>query len=253
MSRLRRVLDPILRSGPGERAALVPFRLWVSAVARERPDDALRRLLPVADRLLARIDLLAIDLDGGVHAKHRLTAYHDFFVDRIEPGERVLDVGCGKGELAADIARRTGAHVTGLDLKQSSLDFARRQNGGGDLELVHGDALTWTPPQRYDVVVLSNVLEHIGPRVEVLQRLVATAQPKRLLIRVPSIERDWLVPLRREVGVPYFSDPTHETEYTVDSLRDELAQAGLEVADLVQRWGELWAVAVPTRQEAGLS
>jgi SAM-dependent methyltransferase len=253
VTRLRRLLDPLARSGPGERIALAGLRLWASAVARERPETALRRLLPVADQLLARVDLLAVDLDGGVHAKHRLTAYHDFFVERIGPGERVLDIGCGKGELAADIARRTGAHVTGLDLKQSSLDLAGTQEGGDALELVQGDALTWTPHHTYDVVVLSNVLEHIGPRVELLRRLVETARPSRLLIRVPSVERDWLVPLHEELGLPHFADPTHETEYTVDSLRSELSRAGLELAELVQRWGELWVVAVPHPQTAGLS
>jgi SAM-dependent methyltransferase len=253
VTRLRRLLDPLVRSRPGELVVLGGFRLWASAVGRETPASALKRLLPVADQLLARVDVLAVDLDGGVHAKHRLTSYHDFFVERIGAGERVLDIGCGKGELAADIAQRTGAHVTGLDLKQSSLDFARAQPGGQALELVQGDALTWTPPHPYDVVVLSNVLEHIGPRVELLRRLLATAQPSRLLIRVPSVERDWLVPLREELGLPHFGDPTHETEYTVDSLRDELAEAGLEPTELVQRWGELWVVAVPRRQGAGLS
>jgi len=51
--------------------------------------------------------------------------------------------------------------------------------------------------------------------------------------------------LRRELGLAYFSDPTHETEYTVEQLRDELFAAGLRVQELVQRWGELWAVAAP--------
>jgi 2-polyprenyl-3-methyl-5-hydroxy-6-metoxy-1,4-benzoquinol methylase len=212
-------------------------------VSRDRPEAALRHLLPVADGLLARVDMLAVDLDGGVHAKHRLTAYHDFFVERITAGEQVLDIGCGKGELAADISRRTGAHVTGLDLNQDSLDRARAQDGGAALELVKGDALTWSPPHAYDVVILSNVLEHIGPRVDLLRRLREKAHPKRFLIRVPASDRDWLVPLREELGLPHFADPTHETEYTVESLEDELALAGLEVAELVQRWGELWTVA----------
>ncbi len=72
-----------------------------------------------------------------------------------------------------------------------------------------------------------------------------------MLIRVPSVERDWLVPLRRELGLFFYSDHTHETEYTPEQLREELADAGLELAELVQRWGELWAVAVAAEPGGG--
>ena len=53
------------------------------------------------------VDLGAIDYDDGVHAKHRLTALPRLLRRPHRRGERVLDVGCGKGELAHDIAERT--------------------------------------------------------------------------------------------------------------------------------------------------
>jgi len=249
--RLLRFLDPVLQSALAERVVGVQVRLWTSGASRLPPAEGLRRLLRLDDHLHERIDGLAIDLDDGVHAKHRLTGYHDFFLRHIRPGERVLDVGCGKGELAHDLAARGGAVVTGIDVSRPSLEFARARFEG--VEFLEGDVLTWTPPHDYDVVVLSNVVEHIGPRVELLRRLRAVAHPDRFLIRVPSEERDWLVPLRKELGLPHFSDPTHETEYTVEQLRSELADAGLRIDELVQRWGELWAVAregEPTEAEA---
>jgi 2-polyprenyl-3-methyl-5-hydroxy-6-metoxy-1,4-benzoquinol methylase len=236
-----RVLDPILQSAVVERLIVLHLRLWSSGVSRLEPADGLRRLLRVDDLLQTRIDGLAIDLDGGVHAKHRLTRYHDFFVQRIRPGECVLDVGCGKGELAYDLAE-AGAIVTGLDWSRPSLEFARAHFRAENIEFVEGDILTWDPPHAYDVIVLSNVLEHIAPRVDLLRRLCSAATPDRFLIRLPRSDRDWLVPLRQELGLPYFSDPTHETEYTVDQLHAELAEAGLAVEELVQSWGELWAV-----------
>jgi 2-polyprenyl-3-methyl-5-hydroxy-6-metoxy-1,4-benzoquinol methylase len=242
---LLRMLDPILQSALVERMIVLHLRLWSSGVSRMPPADGLRRLLRADDLLQARIDMLAIDLDDGVHAKHRLTRYHDFFVERVRPGERVLDVGCGKGELAYDLAQ-AGTIVTGLDWSRPSLEFARARFRAEHLEFVEGDILTWDPPHPYDVIVLSNVLEHIGPRVELLRRLCSAATPGRFLIRLPRSDRDWLVPLRQELGLPYFSDPTHETEYTVDQLYAELGEAGLKVEELVQSWGELWAVGRPT-------
>ena len=239
-----RRLDPILQGRAADRAIGSLFKAWVSAITRQTPPaDALRRLLVLDAHLFDRVDLLAIDLDGGIHAKHRLIGYHEFFVERVRQGERVLDVGCGKGELAHDLVVRAGAVVTGIDVNRRSLAFARERFAGPGLEFVEADAREWLPPHPYDVVVLSNVLEHLEHRVELLARLRETAQPERFLIRVPAADRDWLVPLRHELGLPYFSDPTHCTEYTVDRLHDELGGAGLEVVELVQRWGELWASA----------
>jgi 2-polyprenyl-3-methyl-5-hydroxy-6-metoxy-1,4-benzoquinol methylase len=244
MKRLaQRLVDPVLQSAVAERVITLGVRLWASGASRRRPAEGLRRMLTLDDHLQQRIDGLAIDLDDGIHVKHRLTGYHEFFVEHVHPGERVLDVGCGKGELAYDLAVRAGARVTGLDVSRQSLEFARVRFRADGLEFVEGDVLEWNPPHEYDVILLSNVLEHIALRVDLLRRLRDAARPNRFLIRVPSSERDWLVPLRQELGLAYFSDPTHETEYTLPELHDELRQAGLEVTELEQRWGELWAVA----------
>lgn len=240
--RPRTLLDSALRSAAAARAVDGVVRLWTSALRGLPAAEGIRRMLVLDEILQARVDALAAGLDDGVHAKHRLTRYHDFFAALVEADDRVLDVGCGKGELAHDLAVRTGARVTGLDFNASSLAFAR-ERFGSQIELVEADALEWTPTQEFDVVVLSNVLEHIAPRVELLRSLRETTHARRFLIRVPSRERDWLVPLRDELGLDSRSDPTHETEYTPEQLAQELHDAGLEVESLDQRWGELWVSA----------
>ena len=245
MRRLQRALDPLLRGRLGDLVAGSLFRLWVSAISRQPPRVAATRLLRLADGLLARVDVLAVALDDGVHAKHRIMGYHDFFLERVQPGERVLDVGCGKGELAHDLAERGGADVTGIDVDVGSLAFARERFRSPRLELVQADALAWSPPGSFDVVVLSNVLEHVEDRVGLLRRLRELAAPSRFLIRVPVLERDWLVGLRRELGLPYYGDLTHETEYSAEQLERELGAAGLELVELEHRWGELWTVSRP--------
>jgi 2-polyprenyl-3-methyl-5-hydroxy-6-metoxy-1,4-benzoquinol methylase len=245
MRRFLRLLDPLFQSPAAHRLVVFVVRLWSSSAARLAPDEGLRRLLRLDDLLQERIDWLAIELDEGIHAKHRLISYHDFFVGRVSAGDRVLDVGCGKGELAYDLATRAGARVTGVDFSRSVLAFASERFHAEALAFVEGDVLAWNPPHDFDVIVLSNVLEHIAPRVELLRRLRTTARPKRFLIRVPSRERHWLVPLREELGLTHFSDPTHETEYTVPQLHEELREAGLEIDELEQRWGEIWAAARP--------
>jgi SAM-dependent methyltransferase len=220
------------------------FRLWLATLRSQQDRKrAMRQLLEVYDDAYHGVDLGAIAYDDGVHAKHRLTRYHDFFVDRIGPGERVLDVGCGKGELAQDIATRSGATVIGIDASPWMLEFARTRSTHPNVTYLQADATTYSPDEPVDVVVLSNVLEHIGPRVELLRALRENAGARRLLLRVPQFERDWTVPLRREVGLPYFSDPEHKIEYDPTLLRDELAQAGWEMGEPQLNWGEIWVEA----------
>ena len=220
------------------------FRLWIGTVRSQgNHEKAMRELLEIYQDAYVGVDLGAIDYDGGVHAKHRLTQYHDFFVDRIDGGERVLDVGCGKGELAYDIAKRTGASVTAIDASPWMLEFARERFAHPRVTYVQADAVGYEPPEPVDVAVLSNVLEHIGPRVELLRALRERAGAQRLLIRVPTIDRDWTVPLRQEVGLAHFSDPEHEVEYTPELLRAELAEGGWSMGEPKLGWGEIWVEA----------
>jgi SAM-dependent methyltransferase len=227
------------------------FRLWLEVI-RAQPSraQAMRELLTLHGDVLVGLDRGAIDYDGGTHAKHRLTRYHDFFVERVEPGERVLDVGCHKGELAADLAERSGASVLALDRSPWALEHARLENAHPRVRYVEADALTYVPEEPIDTVVLSNVLEHLGPRVPFLRRLREDLGARKLLIRVPVLERDWIVPLRRELGLPYFSDPEHEVEYDLDLLRDELSASGWALEEWRLVWGEIWARATPSRAPA---
>jgi SAM-dependent methyltransferase len=223
-----------------------PFRFWLSVVAAQ-PDRrrAVRELLLTYDDVYRALDQASIAYDGGVHVKHRLTRYHDFFVDRVRPGERVLDVGSGKGELAHDLVTRSGAMVVGVDNNPHHVAFARARFADERFEIVEGDVLAVLPDGHFDVVVMSNVLEHLDGRVELLRRIVESARPSRILLRVPVYARDWTVPLKQEVGLPWFSDPDHEVEYDPESLRAELAEAELAVSELTLVWGEIWAVAEP--------
>ena len=155
------------------------FRGWLAAVAKRQPAQALHDLLQLRDDITRQIDDMAIRYDGGVHVKHRLTRYHDFFIERIRAGERVLDLGCGIGFLAYDIVTRTDAVVTGIDLDAHNLLVARQRFQHPKLTLILGDALACLPSRHFDVVILSNILEHIEQRVAFLrdvQRLLATGE-----------------------------------------------------------------------------
>jgi 2-polyprenyl-3-methyl-5-hydroxy-6-metoxy-1,4-benzoquinol methylase len=215
------------------------------AASSAPPATALRELLTLDATLDGLIDEAAQRYDGGVHAKHRLTAYHDFFVARVKPGERVLDVGCGYGAVAHSLAKRAGAIVVGVDLDHGNIAEARRRFSHPALTFVTGDATRALPDGAFDVVVASNVVEHIERRVEFYRAVQDRARPSRWLVRVPMIDREWQVPLRRELGLPYFSDPTHHVEYTRETFERETHEAGFRVVHLQVNWGEIWAELAP--------
>jgi 2-polyprenyl-3-methyl-5-hydroxy-6-metoxy-1,4-benzoquinol methylase len=215
------------------------------------PKAALVRLFAIQDDWEVIVSERAMALNGGEHPKHRLMRYHDFFVDRIKDGERVLDVGCGYAAVARSIARnRPKSQVTGLDNDLGRLGQARRGDNPPNLSFVETDATKSVPAGPWDVVVLSNVLEHISDRPGFLKALIETTKAGRFLIRVPLFERDWKMPMRREVGANYYSDPDHKIEPTETEFRKETAEAGLVIDELITPWGEIWAALRPASRVA---
>lgn len=219
-----------------------------------QPESSLKRLFALADDLDLVVNERATAYGGGVHPKHRLTSYHEFFLERIPPGSRVLDVGCGIGAVARSIAERIPAvSVTGIDTNAASIARARKLADGLKATFIQGDAVTDLPPEHWDVIVLSNILEHIADRLNFLARLIQRHSPERLLIRVPLFERHWHLPLRRELGVSYFSDPTHFIEHRLEEFAAETAAAGLEIVERKTLWGEIWALCRPVAAQAALA
>lgn len=105
----------------------------------------------------------------------------------------ILEVGSGTGANLALLAEF--GHVTGLEMEQRAIDLARRTLGPRkDIRLLQGrcpedlDRLE----QRFDLVCLFDVLEHIAQDLEALSRLRTLLKPGgRLLLTVPAYQWMW--------------------------------------------------------------
>ena len=210
------------------------------------PRHSLARLFALSDDLALVINERATAYGQGSHPKHRLIRYHDFFVDHIPPGSRVLDVGCGAGEVARSIAERVpDVRVTAVDSNADAIRRARASAQLANLTFVLGDATRDLDLAPCDVIVLSNVWEHLEDRVGFLRGLIRRSAPSRVLIRVPLFERHPNMALRRELGVNYFSDPTHAIEHTLAEFEREVADSGLVIVERQILWGEIWTWCEP--------
>jgi SAM-dependent methyltransferase len=200
------------------------------------------QLFKLRDKVDWLINERAMAYGEGWHPKHRLTGYHEFFIERINVADFVLDVGCGYGAVARSIAlAHPGSTVVGIDHDHSRLAKAKSSDIPENLTFVYGDATQEVPSGKWNVVVLSNILEHVDDRIILLKKLRAVTMAKRFLIRVPMFERDWQMALRRELEVDFRSDPDHRIEHTVDEFRTEILESGLYFYEMVTVWGEIWA------------
>ncbi len=209
------------------------------------PSDSLKFLFTLKNKVYRLTVKEAVRYGNGIHPKHRHLKYHDFFVKNIEPGSCILDIGCGNGAVAFDIATKvTGVFIYGIDMDTASIEQAQQRFSMDNIRFVRGDALHDLPEQQFDVIILSNVLEHIENRVHFLRELQQRYQPRKFLIRVPMFERHWQVPLQEELGMDYRLEKDHYIEYRQEEFLQEMTDAGLRIRHSQINWGEIWAEVV---------
>ena len=182
---------------------------------------------------------LAVKMEDGLHPKHRLMNYHQFFVENINEGDVVLDMGCGNGALTYDVAKKA-KKVTGVDFDEKNIRIGKERYQTPNIEYIVGDITSFDSDEKFNVIILSNVLEHIENRIGFLKKIRKLA-PKTLA-RVPMINRDWITLYKKELGISYKLDNTHFIEYTLEKFRDEIEKAGFKIKSYSIQFGEIWAV-----------
>jgi methionine biosynthesis protein MetW len=103
--------------------------------------------------------------------------------EMIEPGARVLDIGCGDGALLAFLVRRKSVDGRGMELSQSGVNACV----GHGLSVIQGDAdrdLEAYPTGAFDVVVLSQTLQATRQPRKVLETLVRIG--RRAIVSFPN-------------------------------------------------------------------
>lgn len=129
-----------------------------------------------------------------------------------QPGERVLDLGCGRGELTAACARLE-CSVRAVDYSPAAVELTRETLQRlptaiqSRVQLSCDDVLTMRLEGTYDVIFLMDVIEHLTPAQadHLCQRLTAHVHAgTRIILHTDNLAYETrLVPLKRALSLPF--------------------------------------------------
>ncbi len=155
----------------------------MASVQTDRNRAAQELFAPIAETYDRYASLLSFGQDPR---------WRRFLVSRVdtEPTDTVLDVACGTGAVAIELARRTGCKVIGIDQSRAMLDEGRRRVTEASLAervtLQEGRAESLPfDDARFDGVTFTYLLRYVDDPAATLRELARVARPRA---RVASLE-----------------------------------------------------------------
>jgi methionine biosynthesis protein MetW len=154
--------------------------------------------------------------------------------DHVAPGTRVLDIGCGDGELMAELRDRSGVDARGIEIDPANVSAAV----GRGLSVVQGDAdtdLPNYPNHAFDYAILSQTLQTTRAPDKVLDELLRIG--KRAFVSFPNFAY-WRVrwslmwggrmPVTAALPVSWY-ETENIHQLTIDDFRAFVAERGVAV------------------------
>lgn len=187
---------------------------------------------------VAHWDRVARDFDPrkswGKGYHRRMTEVYRFLV---APGLKVLELGCGQGDLLAALRPFKGV---GVDFSGEMLSAARARHP--ELTFVEADAASVELEEPFDVIILSDLLNDLWDVQAVLEHIRRFATPRtRVILNLYS--HLWELPLRLAEKVGLSRPKLYQNWLTVEDTEGLLNLARFEV---VRTWPEfLWPFRTP--------
>jgi cyclopropane-fatty-acyl-phospholipid synthase len=177
------------------------------------------------------------DPDMTLEAAQRAKCQHIARKLCLQPGQKVLDIGCGWGGMALFLAREYGAEVTGLTLSDDQFTHARaRAARQGLTERVHFLKADYREHQgAYDAIVSVGMFEHVGrPRYQVFFDQVAHLLKPDGRSLIHSIGRNGVPPADSRTWIQKYIFPGGYVP-SLSEIAPRVEHAGLALTDV-----EVW-------------
>ncbi len=106
--------------------------------------------------------------------------YLENFVIPYNKGKKVLDVGCGEGGVLSAFERQ-GYACVGLEYNPDRVEYARKETAGKS-PIISGDIQNFKSREKYDVVLILDVIEHLRDKTAALKNMKALLEPGGIII-----------------------------------------------------------------------
>jgi 2-polyprenyl-3-methyl-5-hydroxy-6-metoxy-1,4-benzoquinol methylase len=173
----------------------------------------------------------------------------DFLIAALEPGSRVIDVGCGEGSFCGALAQ-AGFSVLGVEVAHEPVRRARARFAGLEF-LVVGERELPFGPGSFDGAWMGEVLEHVQDGLGLLWEVARVVGPGgRLAVSTPDHgwrRRLWLGVSRRAFETHFEPRSDHVRFFTRRSLAALLEAGGFEQIRIRAARGVLLASARAVR------
>ncbi len=160
-------------------------------------------------------------------------------IRKFKPGGDFFEIGCGMGNFLK-YARDNGYNVSGIEYASLGAGVCRDKFG---LDVAQSSFEDWSAtPDKYDVIFMGDVLEHLVNPLEMLKKARTMLKPSGVVAaEIPStfnaiLGRLAVLGLRalgtkRKMSMP----PYHVNEFTPATLREILSRAGYSRIKVIQR------------------
>ena len=163
------------------------------------------------------------------------TSSHTAAIDAARPGSHLLDIGCGQGELARELAKK-GCRVTGLDQYVPDVVVAP-----GLIDFIQWDLDRAGFPvnvSQFDQILMLDIIEHLKKPANFMDAVRSAAARKRPEVIITTanigflITRLMLLVGQFNYGKKGILDSTHTRLFTFRSLADLLDQSGYNILEI---------------------
>jgi ubiquinone/menaquinone biosynthesis C-methylase UbiE len=156
---------------------------------------------------------------GGYYHRRLTQVYQSL----VAPGQSVLELGCGRGDLLAALKPALGV---GVDFSEEMIRAARRRHP--HIRFVHTDAHALDLTEKFDVIVLSDLVNDLWDVQTVLQQVSQLSTPRTRII-INSYSRLWEPVLNVAKWLGLAKPTLYQNWLTVEDIASLLNLADCEV------------------------
>lgn len=115
---------------------------------------------------------LAVIVNNGIHPKHQIINYHQWFLDHVQEDWNIIDIGSNTGLMVSRLSKKV-KYIYGIEIVEQMVREAKIKYKESNICFICADAThyDYSDFMKINCVTLSNVLEHIEDRTGFLLKL----------------------------------------------------------------------------------